>query len=327
MRRMMLAAIPFAVAACALLAAAPGVQAQAYPSQPVRVIVGFPPGGTTDVIARHAAQELATQTGKSFVVENRPGASGTIGAGGVAKSAPDGHTILVVSSTHGTAAALYASLPYAEGDLLPVALVASTPYVFVVHPTIQVNSFAELIRMLKQNPGKYEFASSSPGTAQHLGAELVKRMAGVDMVHVPYKGTGALLPDLLAGRVPMMFENVAIMTPHIRKGSLKPLAVSSAKRTALLPEVPTVAETGMGLEGFEVLGWFAVLVPARTPPEVVKFLNGELNKMIVKPTVVARFQELGAEPMGGTPEQAAAYIRNEQDKWGRVIRDIGLKAN
>jgi len=327
MRRIMLTAVPFAVAACALLAAAPAVQAQAYPSQPVKIIVGFPPGGTTDVIARHAAQELATQTGKSFLVENRPGASGTIGAGGVAKSAPDGHTILVVSSTHGTAAALYASLPYAEGDLLPVALVASTPYVFVVHPTIQVNSFAELIRMLKQNPGKYEFASSSPGTAQHLGAELVKRMAGVDMVHVPYKGTGALLPDLLAGRVPMMFENVAIMTPHIRKGSLKPLAVSSAKRTALLPEVPTVAETGMGLEGFEVLGWFAVLVPAKTPPEVVKFLNAELNKMIVKPTVVARFQELGAEPMGGTPEQAAAYIRNEQDKWGRVIRDIGLKAN
>jgi len=326
MRQKLHATAALAIAVLALMTTAPTLRAQAYPSQPVKIIVGFPPGGTTDVIARHAAQELATQTGKSFVVENRPGASGTIGAGGVAKSAPDGHTILVVSSTHGTAAALYASLPYAEGDLLPVALVASTPYVFVVHPTIPVNTFAELIRLLKQSPGKYEFASSSPGTAQHLGAELVKRMAGVDMVHVPYKGSGALLPDLLAGRVPMMFENVAIMTPHIRKGSLKPLAVSSAKRTALLPEVPTVAETGMGLEGFEVLGWFAVLVPAKTPPEVVRFLNAELNKMIVKPTVVARFQELGAEPMGGTPEQAAAYIRNEQDKWGRVIRDIGLKA-
>ena len=326
MRQKLQATATLAFAAFALLSAAPAALAQGYPSQPVRVMVGFPPGGTTDVIARHAAQELAVQTGKSFLVENRPGASGTIGAGAVAKAAPDGHTILVVSSTHGTAAALYASLPYAENDLLPVVLVASTPYVFVVHPSIPVNSFAELIRLLKQNPGKYEFASSSPGTAQHLGAELVKRMAGVDMVHVPYKGTGALLPDLLAGRVPMMFENVAIMTPHIRKGSLKPLAVSSAKRTALLPEVPTVAETGMGLEGFEVLGWFAVLVPAKTPPEVVKFLNAELNKMIAKPAVVARFQELGAEPMGGTPEQAAAYIRNEENKWGRVIRDIGLKA-
>jgi tripartite-type tricarboxylate transporter receptor subunit TctC len=321
------AAASLAFAVFALLSAAPAALAQGYPSQTVRVMVGFPPGGTTDVIARHVAQELATQTGKSFVVENRPGASGTIASGAVAKAAPDGHTLLVVSSTHGTASALYASLPYAEGDLLPVVLVASTPYVFVVHPSIPVSNFAELIRLLKQNPGKYEFASSSPGTAQHLGAELVKRMAGVDMVHVPYKGSGALLPDLLAGRVPMMFENVAIMMPHIRKGSLKPLAVSSAKRTALLPEVPTVAETGMGLEGFEVLGWFAVLVPAKTPPEIVKFLNTEINKMIVKPAVVARFQELGAEPMGGTPEQAAAYIRNEENKWGRVIRDIGLKAN
>jgi len=321
------AAAFLAFAAFALLSTAPAALAQGYPSQPVRVMVGFPPGGTTDVIARHVAQELAAQTGKSFVVENRPGASGTIASGVVAKAAPDGHNLLVVSSTHGTAAALYASLPYAEGDLLPVVLVASTPYVFVVHPSIPVNNFAELIRLLKQNPGKYEFASSSPGTAQHLGAELVKRMAGVDMVHVPYKGSGALLPDLLAGRVPMMFENVAIMMPHIRKGSLKPLAVSSARRTALLPEVPTVAETGMGLEGFEVLGWFAVLVPAKTPPDVVRFLNAEINKMIVKPAIVARFQELGAEPMGGTPEQAATYIRNEEIKWGRVIRDIGLKAN
>ena len=312
--------------AIALLAAAPAAHAQVYPSQPVKVVVGFPPGGTTDVIGRHVAQELAVQTGKSFVVENRPGASGTIATGGVAKSAPDGHTIILVPSTHGTAGALYANLPYADVDFQPVALVASTPYVFVVHPTIQVGSFAELIRMLKQNPGKYEFASSSPGTAQHLGGELVKRMAGVDMVHVPYKGTGALLPDLLAGRVPMMFENVAIMMPHIRKGALKPLALSASRRSPLMPDLPTVAETGMGLEGFEVLGWFAVLVPAKTPPEVVKLLNAELNRMTTKPAIVTRFQELGAEPMGGTPDQAAAFIRNEQEKWGRVIRDAGIKA-
>jgi tripartite-type tricarboxylate transporter receptor subunit TctC len=158
--------------------------------------------------------------------------------------------------------ALYANLPYSESELVPVGLIGSTPYVFVVHPSIPVASFGELIRLLKQNPGKYEFASSSPGTAQHLGGELVKRMAGVDMLHVPYKGSGALLPDLLSGRVPMMFENVAIMTPHIKKGSLKPLAISSAKRSALMPEVPTVAETGQGLEGFEVLGWFALMAPA-----------------------------------------------------------------
>ena len=195
-----------------------------------------------------------------------------------------------------------------------------------MHPSIPATTFGELIKLLKQSPGKYEFASSSPGTAQHLGGELVKRMAKVDMLHVPYKGSGALLPDLLAGRVPMMFENLSIMGPHIKKGSLRPLAISSAKRSTLLPEVPTVAESGQGLEGFEVLGWFALLAPAKTPPAVITMLNAELNRMTAKPAVIARFQDLGAEPMGGTPEQAAAYIAAEQDKWGRVIRDANIKA-
>lgn len=309
----------------AALVAVPAVFAQTYPTQPVRILVGFPPGGTTDVMGRLAAQELATQTGKSFLVENRPGASGSIAVGQVAKSAPDGHTLVMVPSTYGTASALYASLPYSDSELVPVGLIGSTPYVFVLHPSIAATTFADLIRLVKQNPGKYEFASSSPGTAQHLAGELVKRMAGVDMLHVPYKGSGALLPDLLSGRVPMMFENIAIMQPHIRKGSLKALAISSARRSELLPGVPTVAETGQGLEGFEVLGWFAILAPAKTPASVVGFLNAELNRMITKPAIVMRFQELGAEPMGGTPEQAAAYIRAEQEKWGKVIRDAGIK--
>ena len=320
------AALALSAALSALaLAFAPATQAQ-YPSQPVKIVVGFPPGGTTDVIGRLVAQELSTQTGKTFLVENRPGASGSIGVGVVAKSAPDGHTLVVVPSTYGTASALYSSLPYADAELVPVGLVGSTPYVFVVHPSIPVENFAGLIKLLKQSPGKYEYASSSPGTAQHLSGELVKRMAGVDIVHVPYKGSGALLPDLLSGRVPMMFENVAIMTPHIKKGAMKALAVTSAKRSALMPTLPTVAESGMGLEKFEVLGWFAVLAPAKTPPEVVRFLNTELNKMTTKPAIITRFQELGAEPMGGTPEQALAYIREEQDKWGKVIRDAGIKA-
>jgi tripartite-type tricarboxylate transporter receptor subunit TctC len=311
----------------AALIVVPAALAQTYPTQPVKILVGFPPGGTTDVMGRLAAQELAAQTGKTFLVENRPGASGSIAAGVVAKSAPDGHTLVMVPSTYGTASALYNNLPYADSELVPVGLVGSTPYVFVLHPSIAATTFTDLIRLVKQNPGKYEFASSSPGTAQHLAGELVKRMAGVDMLHVPYKGSGALLPDLLSGRVPMMFENIAIMQPHIKKGSLKALAISSAKRSELLPGVPTVAETGQGLEGFEVLGWFAILAPAKTPPAVVGFLNAELNKMITKPAIVTRFQELGAEPMSGTPEQAVAYIRAEQDKWGKVIRDAGIKAN
>ncbi len=313
------------VAACALAAcAALPAQAQSWPTQPVRVMVGFPPGGTTDVIGRLVAQGLGESLGKSFVVENRGGASGTIGAGIIAKSTPDGHSLVLVPSTHGTAPALYATLPYEEKDLVAIALVASTPYVFVVHPSIAATSFPQLIALVRQNPGKYEFASSSPGTAQHLGGELVKRMAGVDMVHVPYKGSGALMPDLLAGRVPMMFENVAIMGPHIRKGALRPLAISSSKRSTLMPEVPTVAESG--LAGFEVLGWFALLAPAGTPPDVLRLLNAEVNKLVAKPALVQRFAELGAEPLGGTPEQAVAFIRTEQDKWGKVIRDAGLKA-
>ena len=298
-------------------------QAQGYPSQTVRIIVGFPPGGTTDVIGRLMAQELTESLGKAVVVENRPGASGTIGSGIAAKSAPDGHTLVLVPSTHGTAPALYASLPYEDKDFAPAALVGTTPYVLVVHPTMAATNMTQLLAYLKQNPGKVEYASSSPGTAQHLAGELVQRMAGVNIVHIPYKGSGALMPDLLSGRVPMMFENVAIMTAHIRKGALRPIAVSSAKRTLLLPEVPTVAETG--LAGFEVLGWFALLAPAKTSPEIIRRLNTDVNAAIARPAIVARFAELGAEPLGGTPDQTAAFIRAEQDKWGKIIRDSGIK--
>jgi len=311
----------------ALLLAAPLAALAQWPTQPVRVMVGFPPGGTTDVIGRLVANELSEQLGKPFVVENRGGASGTIGAGAVAKSAPDGHSLILVPSTHGTARALYASLPYEESDFVAIGLIASTPYVFVVHPDFPAKSFGELIKLLKTNPGKYDYASTSPGTAQHLGGELVKKMAGVDMVHIAYKGTGAVMPDLLSGRVPMMFENLAVMTPHIRKGSLRPLAVSSLKRTHLMPEVPTVSETGMGLEGFEVLGWFALLAPAKTPATIVQLLNAELNKMVAKPQIVAKFAELGAEPLGGTSDRAAAFIRADQEKWARVIREAGIKIN
>ncbi|MBS0337973.1 MAG: tripartite tricarboxylate transporter substrate binding protein [Proteobacteria bacterium] len=312
-----------ALAGALLALASLAAQAQGYPSQTVRIIVGFPPGGTTDVIGRLVAQELTESLGRAVVVENRGGASGTIGSGIAAKSAPDGHTLLLVPSTHGTAPALYASLPYEDKDLVPAALVGTTPYVLVVHPSMAATNMAQLIAYLKQNPGKVEYASSSPGTAQHLSGELLQRMAGVNIVHIPYKGSGALMPDLLSGRVPMMFENIAIMTPHIKKGALRPIAVSSARRTPLLPDVPTVAETG--LTGFEVLGWFALMAPAKTPPEIIRRLNSDVNAAIARPAIVARFAELGAEPLGGTPDQAAAFIRGEQEKWGKIIRDAGIK--
>jgi tripartite-type tricarboxylate transporter receptor subunit TctC len=312
-----------AFAGTLLALASLAAQAQGYPSQTVRIIVGFPPGGTTDVIGRLVAQELTESLGKAVVVENRPGASGTIGAGIASKANPDGHTLVMVPSTHGTAPALYASLPYEDKDLVPAALVGTTPYVLVVHPSMAATTMAQLVAYLKQNPGKVEYASSSPGTAQHLSGELLQRMAGVNIVHIPYKGSGALMPDLLSGRVPMMFENIAIMTPHIKKGALRPIAVSSVKRTPLLPEVPTVAETG--LAGFEVLGWFALMAPAKTPPEVIRRLNNDVNAAIARPAIVTRFAELGAEPLGGSPDQAAAFIRGEQDKWGKIIRDAGIK--
>jgi len=184
-------------------------------------------------------------------------------------------------------------------------------------------NMAQLLAYLKQNPGKVEYASSSPGTGQHLAGELLQRMAGVSIVHIPYKGTGALMPDLLAGRVPMMFENIAIMTPYIRKGTLRAIAISSLKRTPLLPDVPTVAETG--LAGFEVVGWFALLAPGKTPPEILRRLNTDVNAAITRPAIVARFAELGAEPLGGSPDQAAAFIKGEQDKWGKIIREAGIK--
>ncbi len=312
-----------AIAGALLAIASLAAQAQGYPSQTVRIIVGFPPGGTTDVIGRLVAQELTESLGRAVVVENRAGASGTIGAGIASKATPDGHTLVLVPSTHGTAPALYASLPYEDKDLVPAALIATTPYVLVVHPSMAATNMAQLLAYLKQNPGKVEYASSSPGTAQHLSGELLQRMAGVSIVHIPYKGSGALMPDLLSGRVPMMFENIAIMTPHIKKGALRPIAVSSVKRTPLLPDVPTVAETG--LAGFEVLGWFALMAPARTPPEIIRRLNADVNASIVRPAIVTRFAELGAEPLGGSPDQAAAFIRAEQDKWGKIIRDAGIK--
>jgi tripartite-type tricarboxylate transporter receptor subunit TctC len=298
--------------------------AQAYPSQTIRLVVGFPPGGTTDVIGRIVAQELAEGLGKSVVVDNRGGASGIIGTGIVAKSAPDGYTLLVVSSAHGTAPAMYANLPYADSDLVPIAMIAATPYLLVVHPSMPATSIATLIAYLRQNPGKIEFASSSPGTAQHLAGELLKRSAGVDIVHVPYKGTGALMPDVLAGRVPMLFENVAVIVPHVKSGSLRAIAVSSRKRSALVPDVPAVAESGGALANFEVLGWFALLAPARTPTEVLVRLNAEINRMVTKPAIVQKLTNLGADPLGGSAAEAERYIKGEQEKWGKIIREAGI---
>ena len=311
--------------AAALSGMAPAA-ASDYPAGPVRLLVGFPPGGTTDVIGRLLAKELSDILGKPVVVENRAGASGGIAAGAVARSAPDGLTLLVVPSTHATNPFLYASLPYdPEKDLVPVSLVATTPYVLVTHPDLPASDYRGLMSYLAANPGKVNYASASPGTGQHLAGELFGRMAGVKIVHIPYKGSSAALPDLMAGRVQMMFENVAVMTPHVRQGSLRALAVTGGKRSSLLPEVPTVAESG--LPGFEVVGWFGLLAPAGTPVPVIEKLNSAVNQALAKEAVAKRLGDMGADPVGGTTAAFASFLAGETAKWGKVIREAGITAN
>ncbi len=314
-----------AAVALGLAGAAPAV-ASDYPAGPVRLFVGFPPGGTTDVIGRLLAKELSDIFGKPVVVENRAGASGGIAAGAVARSAPDGLSLLVVPSTHATNPFLYASLPYdPDKDLVPVSLVATTPYVLVTHPEVTASDYRGLMTYLKANPGKVNYASASPGTGQHLAGELFGRMAAVKIVHIPYKGSSAALPDLMAGRVQMMFENVAVMTPHVRQGSLRALAVTGPKRSALLPEVPTVAESG--LPGFEVVGWFGLLAPAGTPAPVIEKLNAAVNQALSRETVVKRLGDMGADPVGGTTAAFASFLAGESAKWGKVIREAGITVN
>ncbi|MBK6007632.1 tripartite tricarboxylate transporter substrate binding protein [Ramlibacter ginsenosidimutans] len=306
------------LATAAAAAAFPGYAAD----QPIRISVGFPPGGTTDVLARIVAANLGQKLGRSVIVENRPGASGNIAAQMVARSAPDGATLLFVPSSHATNASLYKKLPFdTEKDFTAIGMVARTPYVLVVHPRIPARSVAEFIALLKAQPGQFQYATASPGTGQHLAAELFKKLAGVEMTQIPYKGSSAALPDLIAGRTPIMFDNVALMVPHIRSGALRALGVTSEKRSPLLPSVAAVAET---LPGYEIQGWFALLAPANTAPSLVREYNAALNAVVNDPAFVNRLGDLGAETMTGSPAMANEYIQKEVARWGGVIRSANI---
>jgi tripartite-type tricarboxylate transporter receptor subunit TctC len=307
-----------------LLAAA--AAAAAFPvyaaDQPIRISVGFPPGGTTDVLARLVASSLGQKLGRSVIVENRPGASGNIAAQSVARSAPDGASLLFVPSSHATNASLYKKLPFdTEKDFTAIGMVARTPYVLVVHPRIAAKSVSEFIALLKAQPGQFQYATASPGTGQHLAAELFKKMAGVEMTQIPYKGSSAALPDLIAGRTPIMFDNVALMVPHIRSGALRALGITSEKRSPLLPSVAAVAET---LPGYEIQGWFALLAPANTAPSLVREYNAALNAVVNDPAFAGRLGDLGAETMTGSPAMANEYIQKEVARWGDVIRSANI---
>jgi tripartite-type tricarboxylate transporter receptor subunit TctC len=297
--------------------------AQAYPDKPIRMVVPFPAGGTTDILARATAQKLSESLGQQVIVDNKPGAGGNIGAQEVARSTPDGYTLVMGTvGTHAINPSLYKKMPYDHvKDFVPVSLVASVPNLLVVHPSVPVNSVKELIAHAKANPGKLNFASSGNGTSIHLSGELFKTMTGVQMTHVPYKGSAPAVTDLLGGQVQLMFDNMPSALPHAKAGKLKPLAVTSAKRFPGTPEIPTIAESGV--PGYEASSWFGVLAPAGTPKEIVNKLSTEIAKALKTPEMKKKLEEQGAEAVGSTPEEFAAHIKAETAKWAKVVKESG----
>jgi len=304
-----------------------GALAQSYPNRPIRLVVPFPAAGTTDILARAAAQKLTESLGQAVIVDNRPGAGGNIGSDLVAKSAPDGYTLLMGTvGTHAINPSLYSKMPYDHvKDFVPVVLVAGVPNVLVVNPALPVNSVADLIKLAKDKPGTINFASSGSGTSIHLSGELFKTMAGVDMTHVPYKGSSPALTDLIGGQVQVMFDNLPSALPQIKGGKLRAIAVTSLKRAPALPDIPTISESG--LPGFEASSWFGVLAPAGTPAPIVARINAEVNRWLQSADAREKLISQGAEAAGGSPEQFAAHIRAESEKWAKVVKASGAKVD
>jgi len=315
------------VAWCLLALVLPAAAQERYPSRPLRIVVPFAPGGSTDIFARLVGDRLATALGQPVVIENRAGASGNIGADAVAKSAADGYTILM--ATTGVMAinnALFKSMTFdAAKEFEPVVSIASISNVVIVPVDLPAKNIAELVALAKREPGKLSFASSGAGSSTHMSAELFKSMAGLDIVHVPYKGSGQALPDLIAGRVSMMFENAPGAVSYIKGGKVRALAVTGLKRAAALPELPTVAESGV--PGYESLSWSGLAVPTGTPKDIVQRINRETGVILASEDMRARLADQGAEAVGGSPEQFAAHIRAERDKWSRLIREKNIVVN
>jgi tripartite-type tricarboxylate transporter receptor subunit TctC len=297
-----------------------------YPVRPVRFIVPFAPGGSTDTLARTLAQRLSDALGQQVVVDNRSGGNGNIGTEIVARALPDGHTILLgYIANLGIGPSLYAKLPYDPvRDFAPVTQLAVAPNILVAHPSVPVKSVRELVAYTRANPQKVNYASAAVASLGHLAGELLNSSAGIHMQHVPYKGSGQAVIDLLAGQVQIMFSGMSSVMPHIKAGKLRPLAVTGAQRSPATPDVPTIAEAGY--PGFEASAWYGVLAPAGTPKAIVARLNTEILRVLKIPEVKERLENVGFELVGGTPDAFAAYIRSEIEKWARVVKASGIKA-
>ena len=313
-------AAALAMAACTAVAFA---QAPAYPAKPVRIIVPYPAGGTTDIIARLAAAQLSERLRQPFVVENRAGASGAIGSVAVAQAAADGYTLVMgTASSHGINSALQKNLPYdAVKDFAPVTVVASTPNIIVVHPSVPARTLGELLALAKARPGQINFGSTSPGGSPHMSAELLKMMAGVDMTHVPYKGASPMLTDLMGGQIQAGFDNLPSTIAFVRSGKLRALAVTTPQRWPGAADIPTVAES---VPGYEVSGWFGLLAPAGTPKAVLDTLQTAVAQAVRDPEVTRQLRSLGAEPVASRPEAFAQQIRADVDKWRGVVKATGV---
>ena len=305
----------FAGALAAMALSAATAFGQAFPSKPVHIIVPFPPGGGADALARIMQPALQKLWGQPVIVENRPGASGHIGAEVVANSAADGYTLMMSSTASLTERNVH--------QFAPVTLVSASPYVIATNPKVPAMNVRELVEHARANPGKMSYGSSGTGAASHLSAELFKSLASIDMLHVPYKGTGQAVTDLLAGQIDVMFAPAQTVMPHVQAGKLRALAVTSGTRASSLPDLPTAAESGV--PGYEAVGWFGLLAPAATPRERVAQLSADANKVLADPEVRQKMLAMGAEPSGNTPEQFARFIRDDQAKWSKLMKERGIR--
>jgi tripartite-type tricarboxylate transporter receptor subunit TctC len=311
------------VATILMLPFAPAL-AQSYPVKTIRLVGPFPPGGSNDFVSRIIARKLDENWGQRVVVDNRPGGNGVIGTQIVARSAPDGYTVLFVPAAHAISAALNSNLPYDPiKDFAPVTNIASAPNVLVVHPSLPAKSVRELIALAKARPGQLTYGSAGVGYPSHLAAEMLNSMAGTSMVHVPYRGAGPAMTDLMAGQIQLSFPSLPGALPHLRSGRLRALAVTSTRRSSVMPGLPTVGET---LPGYATETWFGLFMPAGTPGDIIAKMNAEIVRIIRMPDVREQLSAQGADPIGSSPEEFAAYVKAEIEKWSRVIKQAGVRA-